>query len=98
MPQIWLTYDELAGLMDCDATRARDAANSIPLDRRRSRDGQTRVKLNLLLTEAFVDRLMRQRIDREMEMCSSDLWAMHDRMASRAWPPVASAVRAVAAG
>ena len=40
MPQIWLTYDELAALMNCNPARAREAAIAFRLDRRKSRDGR----------------------------------------------------------
>jgi hypothetical protein len=45
MPQIWMTYDELAGLLDCDSGAAREIALIRQWHRRRSSDGQTRVKL-----------------------------------------------------
>ncbi len=53
MPQIWMTYDELGALCGCDAKEARDRAIHLSLDRRRSRDGATRVKLDLALTAKF---------------------------------------------
>lgn len=83
MPQIWLTYDELAVLLDCNPAAARDAAASIPLDRRRSRDGHTRAKLSPALTEAFLDAVLERRLDREVAGGASDLRSMHDRMARR---------------
>jgi hypothetical protein len=84
VPQIWLTYDELAALMDCDPAGARGAALAIQLDRRKSRDGQTRAKLTASLTEAFLDAELRQRLEREIEACAGDLRAMRERMAARA--------------
>jgi hypothetical protein len=84
VPQIWLTYDELAALMDCDPAGARGAALAIRLDRRKSRDGQTRTKLTASLTEAFLDRELRQRLEREIVACAGDLRAMRERMAARA--------------
>lgn len=83
MPQIWLTYDELATLMDCDGAEARSAAATIPLDRRRSRDGQTRVKLNPYLTGAFLDAALQQRLEQGTAACASDLRTMLERMAER---------------
>jgi len=83
MPQIWLTYDELAVLMDCDGAEARSAAAAIPLDRRRSRDGHPRVKLNSSLTEALFDAAMQQRLEQETAGCASDLRTMLERMAER---------------
>lgn len=53
MPQIWMTYDELATLSGCSAAEARMRAIHLSLDRRKSRDGTTRVKLDLALTAKF---------------------------------------------
>lgn len=83
MPQIWLTYDELAALMDCDRAGARAAALAIRLDRRKSRDGQTRAKLTPALSEAFLDSELRQRLEQEIAACAGDLLAMRERMAAR---------------
>ena len=46
MPQIWMTYGEIAGLLDCDEGQARTHAAIRSLDRKKSRDGLTRVKLD----------------------------------------------------
>lgn len=54
MPQIWMTYDELGALCACGAMEARNLAINLSLDRRRSRDGATRVKLDLALTARFL--------------------------------------------
>ena len=55
MPQIWMTYDELATLSGCSAAEARMQAMHLSLDRRKSRDGNTRVKLNLALMARFFE-------------------------------------------
>jgi hypothetical protein len=55
MPQIWMTYDELATLSGCDATEARVLALHLSLDRRKSRDGNTRVKLDFALMTRFFE-------------------------------------------
>ncbi len=83
MPQIWLTYDELAALMDCDPAAARGAALAIGLDRRKSRDGQTRAKLTPSLTEALLDVMLQRRLELEIAACAGDLRAMRERMAAR---------------
>jgi hypothetical protein len=83
VPQIWLTYDELAALMDCDPAGARGAALAIRLDRRKSRDGQTRVKLTPSLIDAFLDDVLQRRLEQEIEACAGDLRAMRERMAAR---------------
>jgi hypothetical protein len=84
VPQIWLTYDELATLMNCDPARAREAAIVSRLDRRKSRDGQTRAKLTPPLAEAFLREVLRQRLDQEIAACAGDLRVMRDRMAEGA--------------
>lgn len=84
MPQIWVTYDELAVLMGCDRGRAREAAAAIPLDRRKSHDGETRAKLSPWLTEAFFDGLVQQRLEKEITACAGDLRAIRERMVVRA--------------
>jgi hypothetical protein len=81
VPQIWMTYDELAVLMKCDPTAARAVAATFPLDRRRSRDGQTRAKLSPSLAEAFMESQMRLRLERAVDAWAGDLAAMYDRMA-----------------
>jgi hypothetical protein len=85
VPQIWLTYDELAALMNCEPATARTAAAAMRLDRRRSRDGYTRAKLTPSLADAFLDGVLQRRLEREIAACAGDLWAMRDRMAA---PPV----------
>lgn len=80
MPQFWLTYDELGALMGCDAEAARTAAAATPLDRRKCHDGRTRAKLNFALTETFLDRLVQQRLDQQLQTCAGDLKALHQQM------------------
>lgn len=82
VPQIWLTYDELAAWMSCDLAEARVTAIAIGLDRRKSRDGQTRAKLSRPLAEAFLHEMLRQRLEREMAACAAELRQMRERMAS----------------
>jgi hypothetical protein len=82
VPQIWLTYDELAALMNCDPAAARTAAAAMRLDRRRSRDGFTRAKLTPSLTDAFLDKVLWQRLEQEIATRAADLWTMRDRMAA----------------
>ena len=55
MPQIWMTYDELGTLSGCSAAEARMQALHLSLDRRKSRDGNTRVKLNVALMARFFE-------------------------------------------
>lgn len=83
MPQIWMTYDELAVLLGCDPAEARGAAAAIRLDRRRSRDGHTRAKLTPALIAAFLDGVLAQRLEQEIAAGARDLQAMRERMATR---------------
>ncbi len=55
MPQIWMTYVELAALLDCSVESAR--AYAFALDRKKSRDGLTRAKLNVELIARFIGRI-----------------------------------------
>jgi hypothetical protein len=82
VPQIWLTYNELAAWMNCDRAGARVAAMAIGLDRRKSRDGQTRAKLTPALAQAFLDDILRQRLEQEIAACAGDLRLMRERMAA----------------
>ncbi|MBR0963663.1 hypothetical protein JQ554_06070 [Bradyrhizobium diazoefficiens] len=63
MPQIWMTYDELAALNGCSAAEARMQALHLSLDRRKSRDGNTRVKLNLVLMARFFETVREAQFD-----------------------------------
>lgn len=78
MPQIWMTYDELATLSGCSAPEARMQALHLSLDRRKSRDGNTRVKLDFALMARFFE------IIRESEFVLDDaitaLRATHRQM------------------
>jgi hypothetical protein len=80
VPQIWLTYNELGDLIGSDAATARAAAHVIPLDRRKSHDGHTRVKLNARLAEMFLDQVTRHWIDHNMGICVDELRDVRERM------------------
>jgi hypothetical protein len=65
-----MTYGELASLMGCSLQEAGDHANKARLDRRRSRDGTLRMKLDLALMQLFVARIRSvddEPFDRAME-------------------------------
>ena len=85
MPQIWLTYDELGDLIGSDVAAARAVAHDIPLDRRKSHDGCTRVKLNAQLIEVFLDQLLRHWVDHNLSTCADELHDLRRRMARRAF-------------
>jgi hypothetical protein len=58
-----MTYDELATLSGCSAAEARMQAMHLSLDRRKSRDGNTRVKLNLALMARFIETIREAEFD-----------------------------------
>ena len=57
MPQIWMTYEELAGMLDCSVIEARLRIHFEGLDRKLSRDGKKRAKLNTALIAIFIARI-----------------------------------------
>jgi predicted transcriptional regulator len=54
MPQIWMTYGEIAALLGCSPETVRAQAAYRALDRKKSRDGMTRVKLDAEWAADFV--------------------------------------------
>lgn len=80
MPQIWMTYDELAGLLDCGMQEAQDRVRREGLDRKQSRDGRTRIKLSFPMIAMFVARIKGEVVplDRAIE----DLRVVHGMMKS----------------
>ena len=79
MPQIWMTYDELATLCECTSSEARLRAIHLTLDRRKSRDGATRVKLDLALTARFFASIRVS--DSDLDSAIKALQATHRQMA-----------------
>jgi hypothetical protein len=80
VPQIWLTYSEFAAFMNCEPAEAREASIAASLDRRKSRDGQTRIKLSPPLATVFLELLVRQLLERQMAACANDLHTVYDLM------------------
>jgi hypothetical protein len=60
VPQIWVTYDELAEFCGCSSDQARMQVIQQQWPRRRSRDRQTRVKLPPALMRDYVGHLAAQ--------------------------------------
>jgi hypothetical protein len=54
MPQVWLTFDEIAEYYDCDSAGARSRAIANQWERRRCSDGQFRVQLPPEAGHAFM--------------------------------------------
>ena len=78
MPQIWMTYEELAEILGCDTETARATTIQRALDRKKSRDGLTRAKLDSELTAKFVAAI--RNADVVLEQAIRDLHNMHARM------------------
>ena len=73
-----MTYDELGRLLDCDPEAARTTARGRALDRKKSRDGYTRAKLDTELTALFVARIRAH--ERGLDRSIDDLRRLHDTM------------------
>ncbi len=84
MPQIWMTYDELGTLCECSSSEARLRAIHLSLDRRKSRDGTTRVKLDLALTAKFFASVRES--DFDLDGAIAALQATHRQMADLLTP------------
>ncbi len=63
MPQIWMTYDEIASLIGCNVEQARPLILARHLDRKKSRDGRTRVKLDVLWTALLIEKIRQADFD-----------------------------------
>ena len=94
MPQIWMTYDELAALSGCTPIDARTRAIHLSLDRRKSRDGATRVKLDLALTAKFLASV--READFDLDGAIEALQATHQQMAELLTPNKSDGPRRVA--
>lgn len=92
MPRIWMTYAELADLLDCSPTDARDYAIARSLVRRKGRSGLTHTELDGQLTLTFIDRVRGH--DRpaspeiELEQAIADLLDIHEEMARKTDVPL----------
>ncbi len=84
MPRIWMTYIELADLLGCSPTEARDYAILRSLVRRKSRTGLTWTELDGQLTLAFVDRLRGgdsvSTPELELDQAIAELQDIHEEM------------------
>ena len=75
MPQIWMTYEELATMLDCPVAEARERAHLERLDRKISHDGKTRAKLSVAMTGIFIERL--KTIDYDIDRVVNNLRLVH---------------------
>lgn len=84
MPQIWMTYREIADMLGFDTDTARAETIRRSLDRKKSRDGSTRAKLDLELTALFVAAI--RDADPALDQAIHDLRAMGNAMSRSRWP------------
>src|SRR5882757_996755 len=75
LPQIWMTYEELAGMLDCTVAVAQERARVEQLDRKISRDGKKRAKLNASLVAVFIARI--KTMDRDIDHAVEELRHVH---------------------
>jgi hypothetical protein len=85
MPQIWMTYEELAGMLDCTVMEARERIYLERLDRKISRDGKKRAKLSRAMVGIFIERL--KTIDHAMGRAVDDLRHVHGLLSEGADQP-----------
>jgi ribosomal protein L20 len=78
MPQIWMTYGEIAALLGCETDDARIQAAQRSLDRKKSHDGLTRVKLDLLWMAKFYAAI--RDADAMLDQAIRDLQIVHIEM------------------
>lgn len=78
MPQIWMTYEEIGSLLGCNAGDARVNVIARSLDRKKSRDGFTRAKLDRELAAIFVHQLRTE--DFSLDGAIGDLRMAHAQM------------------
>jgi hypothetical protein len=78
MPQIWMTYEELAEMLDCTLMDVRERVQLECLDRKISRDGKKRAKLSMAMVGIFLERV--KTIDSVADLAVSDLREVHGLM------------------
>lgn len=79
MPQIWMTYPEIGDLVGCSPEEARMQVAARALDRRKSHDGQTRVKLDMKWTALFIASV--RGTDSDLDRAITELRQLHVEMA-----------------
>jgi hypothetical protein len=85
MPQIWMTYKELAGMLDCTLVEARERVHLECLDRKISRDGKKRAKLSPIMIAIFIEQL--KTFDHTIDSAVEDLRRVHSLLSERADQP-----------
>lgn len=80
-----MTYEELAGMLDCTVMEARERVRFERLDRKISRDGKKRAKLSLAMTSIFIEHI--KAIDHAMDRAIEDLNQVHGLLREHADQP-----------
>jgi hypothetical protein len=78
MPQIWMTYEELARMLGCTVIEARERVQLECLDRKISRDGEKRAKLSVAMTGIFIEGIKAGTL--ALDQAVDDLKAVHGLM------------------
>ena len=78
MPQIWMTYEELAEMLGCTVMEARERVQLECLDRKISRDGEKRAKLSVAMTNIFIEGIKTGAL--ALDQAVNDLRAAHGLM------------------
>jgi len=91
LPQIWMTYEELAGMLDCSVMEARERVYLEGLDRKLSRDGRKRTKLNAVLIAIFIQRL--KTLDVDMDQAVGEIRTFHGLLRDADRPRLTSWLR-----
>ena len=78
MPQIWMTYAEIADLLGCDASQACTHVAIRSLDRKKSRDSFTRVKLDQHCTALFIAKI--RGADADIDRAILELGEVHGEL------------------
>jgi hypothetical protein len=81
-----MTYEELAGMLDCSEVVARERACIEQLDRKISRDGKKRAKLNAGLMAVFVARV--KTMDLAIDQAVEELRHVHGLLEQADRPPI----------
>jgi hypothetical protein len=77
-----MTYGEIAGLLGCDVSQARAYAAIHSLDRKKSRDGLSRLKLDEHCTALFIAKI--RGADADLDRAILELRDVHNELARAA--------------
>ena len=81
MPQIWITYERIAGLLDISVAEAREWVHQQHLGRKISRGGKKRAKLSLEMMSIFIARIRAP--EHSLDEAIADLRRVHGLLSGR---------------